>query len=735
MAIIVPISSTWDPKGIEQAVKDINKAGQKLNSISSNTKQTNDTLGALGNTFKKLGVTVAATFGAREIGQFFSASIKGAIEDERSLRVLNKTLENMGFRGASAQVNEFVTNLQFASGIADDQLRPALNNLVLATGNLTKSQELLQIALNVSASTGRDLDSITIALAKAYNGNFNALKKLNLGIDESLIKNKDLSAILTVLSNKFAGASANAVDTYAGKIQILRLAVGEAQETIGYALLDALDRVAGSTKDFAYEIQNLGTDVADIITGASVLITTLQDLASSLGLSSEATSVFETEQADLGDRILQMIPIVGTYLKLLKDRGEAERLAFAPATATPAQSRLLRQARENEKALKAQTQATEQAKKAQEELKKNTESLNEANKNYAQFVAGTGPKSIEGATLLAENAIAKIQSIMGKHPKINDDLVKSFRDLTQVIQTNFNYALEQARTKLANAQQQYDNFKQSIKSSITGVLQFTAIEEGSTFLDTLTKQSEQAKKFGSQIQQLLLLGLNQQTISDIANAGFDVGSRIADEIIAGGATVVNQVNTLVASVQAVGETVSTSLADTFYSAGVNSAQQLVDGIINQINASAPIIAQAIANATAGNTTTVPTVTTQPDKKKDVKTPPPSQLTTAQKIVKAAGGAQSTAASRSYTALAAAMGKIKLAQGGIVMGPTNALIGEAGPEAVIPLTGSRSRKIGVGGTYNITVNAGIGTSGAQVGREIVDAIRKFERSSGQVFARV
>jgi hypothetical protein len=72
----------------------------------------------------------------------------------------------------------------------------------------------------------------------------------------------------------------------------------------------------------------------------------------------------------------------------------------------------------------------------------------------------------------------------------------------------------------------------------------------------------------------------------------------------------------------------------------------------------------------------------------------------------------------------------MAAGGIVTGPTLALIGEAGPEAVVPLSG---RNAGMGNTYNINVNAGMGTNGAQVGREIVDAIKKFEKTSGPVFA--
>jgi hypothetical protein len=84
--------------------------------------------------------------------------------------------------------------------------------------------------------------------------------------------------------------------------------------------------------------------------------------------------------------------------------------------------------------------------------------------------------------------------------------------------------------------------------------------------------------------------------------------------------------------------------------------------------------------------------------------------------------------------AAIRARFKLAKGGIVMGPTNALIGEAGPEAVIPLSGANSARGAMGSTINITVNAGIGTDGTLVGRQIVESIKRYERSSGPVFAR-
>ena len=298
---------------------------------------------------------------------------------------------------------------------------------------------------------------------------------------------------------------------------------------------------------------------------------------------------------------------------------------------------------------------------------------------------------------MAQTALGDIQKLMAGHPKINDNLTKSFKDLASVVQTNFSYALDQAKAKLDEAKQQYNSFKDSIKSSITGVISFTTIEEGSTFLDTLQAQAKKAQTFGSQIQQLLAMGLNQTAITQIANAGYEVGSTIADEIIKGGSTVVDQVNTLVASVESVGETVSESLAKQFYAAGVNAAQVLVDSLIQKLNESAALIAQAIANATKGQTTAT-------DSKKSGKSD----------------------------------GKKKRALGGTVFPNTSYLVGENGPEIFSPLTAGNiipnNRISGNGGAnISIVVNAGIGTNGTQVGKDIVEAIKKYERTSGQVFA--
>ena len=697
MAINIRIDSSWDKKALDQAMKDIDRAKGKLGGLSGDSSKTSAGLGSLTGSLKKLGIAAVAAFGAREVGQFFTASIKGAIEDEKSLRVLNKTLSNMGFAGATQQVDEFISRLQFSAGIADDELRPALNNLVLATGNLSKSQELLQVSLDVSAGSGKDLDTITVALAKAYNGNYTALKKLNLGIDESLIKNKDLSGIITVLSQKFAGASANAVDTYAGKMQILKLAVGEAQESIGYGFLDAIERVSKALgKDsggLANSIKNIGDEIALIIKGVGVL-------------TAEVINASNAQEKSLKGLVATLFKEIFagalTVPKWLVDflQGKGASVTFAPdAGSMRASSRLAKQAKENQNALEKQTQATEDAKKAQDELKKNTESLIETNKNYAKFVAGTSPQSLEGATNLARNGLADIQKLMKGTPKINAGLVTSFKDLASVVQNNFAYALDQARTKLNQAKEQYDNFKNSIKGSITSIVNFGEQTDGLSFVANLEMQAEKAKNFGGQISKLLSMGLSQTALQQIADAGYDTGSVLAQQIIDGGSSVVSKVNQLVASVDMVGEQVSTAMADKFYGAGVNAAQNLVDGIMSEINRSAQLIADALANLYKGQQT----VNTGGKGKKIIKK----------------------------------TDKKKKAIGGNVFPNTSYLVGEMGPEIFAPHTAGNiipNNRIGSGGSnINITVNAGMGPNGALVGKQIVEAIKKYEKTSGQVFA--
>ncbi len=302
--------------------------------------------------------------------------------------------------------------------------------------------------------------------------------------------------------------------------------------------------------------------------------------------------------------------------------------------------------------------------------------------------AATAVKGLSEAGKLAQQAMAKL----------GDELARS-NDI------------------LAKAKDAYASFKDTVKGAITGIIDFgaAATAESGSFLENLVAQAAKAADFGSKVKQLLAMGLSESAISQVLAAGADAGTKIADEIIAGGATVVNQINTLVSATQSVADAVGESAASQFYTAGITAGQALVDGVKAAIAAAGFTINAdgSLINQGAINQVNAAIANARSKKSK--------------KGTKISAGER-----KDIEALAASLGVEipAFAKGGIVTGPTLALIGEAGPEAVVPLSG---RNAGMGNTINLTVNAGMGADGASIGREIVDAIKRYERASGPVFA--
>jgi len=278
-------------------------------------------------------------------------------------------------------------------------------------------------------------------------------------------------------------------------------------------------------------------------------------------------------------------------------------------------------------------------------------------------------------------------------------------------------ALSSAGEILNEAKAKFSDYARSVSSSITSVLSFTSAAgaETGTFLENLVAQAAKAADFGTKVRQLLAMGLSESAISQVLSAGADAGIKIADEIIAGGATVVDQVNTLVSATQSVADAVGESAATQFYQAGVTSGEALVEGVKAAIAAAGFSIS---ATGTIVNQAGIDQVNKAIEKARSKKSKKGTKISAGER--------------KDIEALAASLGVEvpAFAKGGIVTGPTLALIGEAGPEAVVPLSG---RNAGMGNTINLTVNAGMGADGASIGREIVDAIKRYERASGPVFA--
>lgn len=197
-----------------------------------------------------IGMGVAAGYAAVRIGK---ESVEAAIADEKAQTQLATTLRNVvaATDANIASTEKWITKQQYATGISDSQLRPALANLVRATGDLQKAQSLTNLATDISVSTGKDLESVSLALAKAYTGNIGALTRLGIPLDESIRKTKDFDVIQKQLAETFGGAAAANANTYAGRLAIVTERINELKEGIGADLLIKFDNLLKKVNEVA----------------------------------------------------------------------------------------------------------------------------------------------------------------------------------------------------------------------------------------------------------------------------------------------------------------------------------------------------------------------------------------------------------------------------------------------------------------------------------------------------
>jgi phage-related minor tail protein len=143
----------------------------------------------------------------------------------------------------------YITKAQLAYGINDNDLRPSLDRLVRSTKDVEEAQKLQTLAINIAAGTGKSLQAVSEALAKAHDGNFTALKKLGGGIDENIIKSKNFEAATASLADTFEGQASKQADTFDGKMRRLKEAFGEGKESIGGFILDAVTPMVSTIVD------------------------------------------------------------------------------------------------------------------------------------------------------------------------------------------------------------------------------------------------------------------------------------------------------------------------------------------------------------------------------------------------------------------------------------------------------------------------------------------------------
>ena len=226
----------------------------------------------------KLGKKLKGALIGGSILALTNQAIKAFAEEEKSAALLANTLNNLGFGMATKSVEAFIGQLQLATGVSDSELRPAMAKLVQTLGSVALAQDALTLAMDVSAASGIDLNTVVSDLAAAQLGNFKGLKKYALGLTQLELKTMSATEIMARFNDIFGGGAAVAADTFAGKLARIKVALDEAKESLGKGIIDALMIATGSADieilqqkiidfgKFAGEaVRNLGTAFVELL--------------------------------------------------------------------------------------------------------------------------------------------------------------------------------------------------------------------------------------------------------------------------------------------------------------------------------------------------------------------------------------------------------------------------------------------------------------------------------------
>jgi predicted transcriptional regulator len=814
MAIIVPILSTFDPKGVNQADK----------SFAGITKQANILKTALA------GIGIAATVKGLQSTVMAASNLSESIA--KSNTVFGKNAE---------AIQDWSKTTASALGVSRQAALEAAGtygNLFRAFGineseSARMSTALVTLAADLASFNNVPIEDALLALRSGLSGETEPLKRFGIALNEARLKEQALAdglikttkgtlpqaiktqAAYSLIMKDSALAQGDVARTAGGlanQLKFLKAGLDDAKAGFGQALLpivlnvvtafnqDLLPAIQNTTRAFGEQgvaggFKTAGVEVANLLSNMTGLAKVIKDVVLALvGMKIAAVALAVAPPIIRGMTVAMETLYVAT---LLGAGGfNALKVAISGALASTGIGLLivgLGLVVGKLIEMRLQAGATDKTVRFMESNGVQAfRNMGDAAYIANQKIAGN-IITLNAVSLAASRAADEVDNIgikrvkLGRVPPIAVPVpdavttsttkatkaVVGLSDAAKLAQSNMaklGDELSKSNDILSKAKDAYGNFKNTVSTAISSILDFGSAQTSSTdsisnakdaqielvkaqieydkslktdnieaqedalkslqdaqkaatdsvtnrktFLQVLQDQASLASTFSDKVKTLISMGLSETAIGQVLQAGADAGTKIADEIIAGGATVVDQVNTLTSATQSVADAVGESAATQFYSAGIAAGQALVDGVKAAIAAAGLSVT---ATGTIVNQAGIDQVNSAIAKAKGKKSKSGTKISKGER--------------QSIMDLATSLGVEvpAFAKGGIVTGPTLALIGEAGPEAVVPLTG---RNAGMGNTINLTINAGMGADGASIGREIVDAIKRYERTSGPVFA--
>ena len=479
--INIPIVSSLGGKGFEQAIlqlKALETNGERAGFVLN--KAFLPAIGALG--------ALAAAGGF---------AVKAAIEDQESQVQLAQALKNTV--GASDEVvaatEKMITQMSRASGVADDELRPAFAQLVRGTGSLTKAQEAMSLAMDIQAGTGQDLRTVTDALASAYAGNLKGLKGLSPEITKMIRDGDGLSAVIKVLGNNFQGAADVAGKSAKGQLALMNGAFTDMKESLGMALLPALEAVIPMLVKFSDWAANhvnviiaIGTGIAGIATAIAVYVgvqkaaNAVMIVATALNWAMAASETAKNTAMTLGvgaaaiaAGLVVAMGALTIYKNKTKDltvaQVEQNNVAKDTATGIGTTSELLFAS--NAMQLKAAYAAAY----ATQEIKKEEKGFN----------------GLSDAAKKAESKLKKLKKAAEDAAEaLREETAKAVKEASDALNTQMADALDTAKNNLTDAQDAYKEYSNGVSTGILSTLSFAKV---------LTDADEKSKKLTDAVKE------------------------------------------------------------------------------------------------------------------------------------------------------------------------------------------------------------------------------------------
>ena len=567
---------------------DLKGFGPKLKAAEQDLNSFQRVTGRLSNTLSKalgpalIGATAAAGYAAVQFG---IDGVKAFLDDDAAAQKLATTLDNLGLAHDTTEVEAMIDALQRETGVADDALRPAFDRLVRSIGDTEQATSTLKLAMDVSAGSGKSLDTVVQALGKAYDGNTAGLSKLGAGINKAVLATGDMDTITKDLARTFGGQAQTASQTYQGQLSRLSIGFDELKESFGKGFLSGLSDASDQTGDLLESMQKLEPKMEKL--GEGVYDFGVAAIDASTGLLDFKTNVETAANFSVARFSISLIRNADALGLVSDEAGAAAEAEYQLYLATNNLIGQMDPAARAAYALSLRYQGLAAA--ALEAANATTTGINQqavVTSRYTGLAESLGKtiKSTGGNLKEYFASLDKGTTSTGAAAKETDLLTTAF-DLQRGVVEKLQGTLEQQVSDLDSATAAAREYSTTLASQLLGGIdlgaaQQTGTELGISTLDAFDRQIAEAEWFGNVLTSIKASGADQRLIDQLAALGPAAGGKLAQEMIDKG--LVQTFSDRLVDVIDTANTTAQAMVPEFLLAGVDSAEQFVDGTIEQL---------------------------------------------------------------------------------------------------------------------------------------------------------